>query len=210
VVSADAWSCFMGKRLAFVVAALAGVVIVIILWELLRQDEPKYGGKRLNAWLADLDFGAPEPSHKAVEAVQAIRGIGTNSFPWLIKMLCADESLWRRAAIEFNSRQSLIPLPVLPASLIRARAIEGYTALGAAATDAVPGLIELLGSQSSPQVRAYAASALGRIGIGARAAIPALQKAVCDQNAEVSKSAILALANIQMWMNDTQRHEWRR
>lgn len=192
----------MGKRLAPVVAALAGVMVVIIFWQLLRQHEPAYGGKRLNAWLADLDLGASEPSQKAAEAVRAIRVIGTNSFPWLIEMLRADESAWRRTAMDFNVSQNLIRLPVMPASLIRARAIEGYTALGPAAGEAVPGLIELMDSRNSPQVRAYTASALGRIGLGARAAIPILQKAAADRNADVSKSARLALANIQMWMYD--------
>src|SRR5579872_6897749 len=133
-ISTEAWSCSMGKRLLPVAVALAGVMVVSILWGLLRRDEPTYRGKLLNAWLADLDLGeAAEPSEKAAEAVRAIRVIGTNSFPWLIKMLRADEPIWRRAAIEFNSKQGLIRLPVMPASLIRARAVEGYTALGFAA-----------------------------------------------------------------------------
>ena len=197
-----AWSSLMRHRVAAVLAALTGLVVATVLCGLERDRQPGYCGKPLNAWLADLDLGPAEPSAKAAEAARAIRTIGTNSFPWLLKMLRADEPLWKRAAIVLNSSQSLVRMPVTPANLIRARAIEGYSVLEGSAADAVPELIRLLDSTDSPQVRASAATALGRIGRGARSAIPALRKAAGDENAEVRKSALVALANIQMWMND--------
>jgi HEAT repeat protein len=192
----------MRKRLLPVVCALTALMVVTLGWWLLGQHEPRYKGKSLNAWLAHLDLGVSEPPEKAAEAVRAVRAIGTNSFPCLLGMLSADDAVWQRALIAFNARQSALRLPVTPASLIRARAIDGYTALGATANDAVPGLIRLMDSANSPEVRASVASALGQIGPGASQAIPALQKAACGENAEVRKSALFALRNI-LRMNDS-------
>ena len=42
---------------------------------------------------------------------------------WLTKMLRASDPTWRQAIIAFNAKQSLLRLPVTPASVVRARAI---------------------------------------------------------------------------------------
>jgi HEAT repeat protein len=101
--------------------------------------------------------------------------------------------------IAFNAQQSLIRVPIMPANIVRARAVAGYAALGNAAKNNVPALVQIMKSETSPQVRCCVASALGGIGPCAKAAIPVLLEAAQDTDAEVRKDAILALANIRSW-----------
>jgi HEAT repeat protein len=114
-------------------------------------------------------------------------------------MLCARNSVWTKAAILFNSKQTLLRLPATPSTVTQARALQGFSALGSLAEPSVPQLVQILEAEPSPQVRAYVALALGQIGRGARSATPALRRAADDKNEEVRRSAVSALINIQMW-----------
>lgn len=192
----------MRKRVQVALAVLLVALVGIIVWQVLGVREPSYAGKPLSQWLADLDLGSSDSPDKAV---QAVRAIGTNSFPWLTKMLRASDPIWNHAIIAFNAKQSLLRLPVMPASVVRARAVEGYNALGIAAKDNVPTLVRMMGSEASPQVRFCIAASLGGIGPGAKAAIPVLLRATDDKNAEVRQGALLALANIRRWIPDDHK-----
>ena len=131
--------------------------------------------------------------------------VGTNSFACLTGMIRATDPLWKRVLMALNASQSIIRFPVIPAGLVRARAVAGYTALGSAASDNVPVLIRMMELESSPHVRASIAAALGDIGPGAKPAIPVLQKAAQDKNPEVRQNALFALGNILMWVPDDAR-----
>jgi len=148
----------------------------------------------LSNWLADLESGSARASELAMKAVRAI---GTNSFPALQRMLQATDPSWKKGLMDFNARQSLIQIRLLPASVIRYRAVEGYRALGAAAKQQVSALILMLESESNAEVRSDIAAALGEIGPEAKPAIPALMKAAQDPNQTLRFSAVFALANIQ-------------
>jgi len=170
---------------------VAGVLCLVAgLW----PREPRYGGKSLTSWLADLDL---ESSHSPAQAEVAVRAIGTNAFPSLLKMLCTKEPAWERAVVAFERRQSVLRFRFTPASAVRYRAVLGYGVLGVAAKDNVPALIQVLTSENSTQVRASTAAALGCIGPAAQAALPALARAAGDTNPEVRRNALLALINIQ-------------
>ncbi len=162
--------------MAFLVLLAAGVICAVaVLW----SREPRYGGRALSTWLADLDI---DSRHSELKATEAVRAIGTNALPWLAKMLCADEPAWKRVLIAFNAKQGFIRVRVTPASVIRYRAVRGYGVLAGGAKDSVPELIRILETETSPHVRACAAMALGSIGREAKAALPALGKAAQDPN----------------------------
>jgi hypothetical protein len=76
----------------------------------LRSSEPRYQGKSLSAWLVDFDF---ESAHSPEKAKQAVRTIGTNSFPSLRKMLQSKDPIWTKAVIELDDRQSANDLSAL-------------------------------------------------------------------------------------------------
>lgn len=132
-----------------------------------------------------------------------MKAMGTNSFTHLEKMLCTTDPPWRQVVLAFNAKQSLLRVPVTPAQTVRARAIMGYHMLGPSAGGDVPRLIQMMDSQTSPDVRCCIAEALGVIGPEARDAIPVLMKAVTNQNPDLSRSAMLALHNIRRDTRDT-------
>jgi HEAT repeat protein len=186
----------MGKRVRLALTVLAVAGLGVVAWRTLRQREPVYQGERLSSWLADLDL---ESTRSPEKALQAVRAIGTNALPVLMKMVCAEDPLWKRGLIAFNARQSFIQVRISPASLVRYHAVEGYSALGPAAKNAVDALIEVMKSGAGVEVRADVASALGAIGPEARQAIPVLWKAARGQNPELRQRAVFALGNIQLW-----------
>jgi hypothetical protein len=187
-------SAGMRKRIQVALAVLILAVAGTIARQVAVVREPGYGGKRLSAWLADLDIGS---SNSTERAGQAVRAIGTNSFPWLTRMLCASDPMWKQAVMAFNAKQSLVRVPVTSASVVRFRAVQGYNVLGRLAKDNVPALIRIMEADTSSQVRSCVAAALGGIGPEAKAAIPVLWKAVESKDAGLRKSAIAALSNIQ-------------
>lgn len=189
----------MRRRFVFVVLTLAGVLLGFGLAEV-HFGEPRYGGKRLSAWLAQLDLESSPSSEQAQRAVQMI---GTNSFPLLTRMIRSADPRWKRILFAFNARQGYLKVPVTPASVMRNRAVEGYMALGARAKPEVPVLMGLLESEPSSEIRSSVAAALGGIGPEARAAIPLLMRAAADNSADVRKESLWALANIQRWSPDT-------
>lgn len=175
-------------------AVIAGAGVYFLM-----PREPRYEGRSLSAWLADLDLESPKSQEKPA---QAVRAIGTNALPWLRKMLVSKSPIWERTSVAVNANQSLIQFSVTPDNVVRNRALRGYSALGHQAKCDVPQLIELMESESSPQVRSYIALALGNIGPAAAEAIPVLERATLDKNEEVHKNAVSALANIKMWTPD--------
>ena len=179
-------------------ATAAGLILcAAVAVYLVIPREPRYQGRALSAWLAELDLESPHPQAKAS---QAVRAIGTNALPWLRRMLLSPGSICERAMLAFNAQQTLVQLPVTPDNVVRNRALRGYHILGNMAEGDVAVLIEVLQRQGSPRVRSYVALALGNIGPGARAALPSLEKATQDSNADVARNAVWAVANIKMWV----------
>jgi len=184
----------MRRRNAIGLSVLVGAAVLLLGVSFWRR-EPRYKGRSLSAWLEDLDL---ETSHSPDQAEQAVRAIGTNAFPSLVRMLCSEEPFWERAVVELEKRQAVLRLRFTPANAVRYRAVLGYGVLGVAARDNVPALIRALTSEkNSPQVRASVAAALGCIGPAAHDALPALARAAEDTNPQVHRNAVLALINIQ-------------
>ena len=83
----------MPKRcvyLIFWVLVLAGVFVVVCSS---REREPEYGGKRLSEW---VDRYSGEFGDLTWEADRAIRQIGTNGIPCLLKWLGYETPTWNR------------------------------------------------------------------------------------------------------------------
>jgi hypothetical protein len=191
----------MRKPVKFRLAILLLVGAGALVWKTLHIEEPVYQGKRLSGWLADLDLNGRSPD----QARQAVRAIGTNSFPVLLRMLSTKDPLWKKFLIALSLKQSIIEFRFSQADVVRCRAVEGYAALGEVAKDGVPALIQMMDSEICVEVRIDTAAALGAIGPSAKAAIPALLKAAGDPNPELRKIAIFALMNIRRWDLESAR-----
>jgi len=186
----------MNWRVRFPLLATGFLGSALIALYFLLPREPSYEGKSLSDWLADIDVGNLQ-SREAAD--QAIRAMGTDALPWLRKMLCAEDPLWKRLVKTVNARQSIVRIPFTPTSSSRYQAVLGYGALGRLAKTEVPSLIHIMEVESSPQVRACVALALGGIGREAAPAIPVLARAAKEGDETLRKNAASALANIQMW-----------
>ena len=204
-------------------AALLAAAACLLVWGVWRSDDPVYQGKRLSVWLADcspnLEYfarrdEAPDREERrdtqhALEAAAALRAMGTNAVPYLLKLASSRPSvLWSKAEsmqldqwvlIHLKSRRlydwmrSRVEKPWND----HRRAENGFKTLGQRASPAVPQLIPLLKS-ADWDTRETAADALGAIGPAAQEAVPVLIQCINDPEERVEDSAVEALFAIGM------------
>ena len=158
----------MQKRINIRLAALLLVLAAAATWCGLIDREPVYQGKGLSVWLED-----PRPDWVRPTTGRAIRAMGTDALPTLLKMVQIRDSTVRRAFRELCNRQALLRLHIRPVEDIQREAVRGFMALGPIAKPAVPKLARLL-EDDDPQVRYYAALCLGSLGPTSHDAVPAL------------------------------------
>ena len=179
-----------------VAAALLGVGLFLAL----RPREPVYEGRRLSEWLGDFSLrqkqDTEEPVERAKRAAEAVRQMGTNCLPVLLKMLQARDSVVKAKLVEWAERQSLIEFNLTSAGDIRDQALEGFAALGPVAWPAIPQLTQLLNRETTASV---AAAALVRLGLEA---IPPLAAALTNQVSAVRYEAISALGRSRLPSHD--------
>lgn len=126
--------------------------------------EPKYQGRSLSKWLATYrDAGTDSPEEK--RASEAVRAIGTNGIPDLLRMLTSDDM-----QVQMDAKN-------------------GFSILGPIATPAVPALAKLLASTNEVHLF-MGAQALGEIGAPA---FPALMQAMTNRHYKVATQAYLAV-----------------
>ncbi len=198
----------MGKRGRFIVGALVVALLAVLAWTLLRAPapapEPVYNGKPLSYWLQGFGPYPNTTRPTETEALVAIQQIGTNAIPTLLQMLRAHDSPLKYKLRIWAIRRGLIRIIYkipwdynnsLPFAF-NFRAMRGFQQLGPLATNAVPDLIRVLDHPVSPESESLTAGALGAIGPGAKAAVPALLRAAASTDLSVRNAALLALGQI--------------
>ena len=180
---------------AFVVAALSGVVCYVA-----RQREPVYHGKSVSAWLrqfqqvkSDPERVVPRLEISQSEELTAIRLMGTNALPTLLRLVQDRDSSLRRKVLDLLVKLRVVEWRPESATVHHTMALDGFTALGPIAKPAVPALITSL-NDSDAEVRRWAASCLGVVGPAAEAAVPALVQHLADP--AVSEASEWALGGI--------------
>ncbi len=150
------------KPLCFLLSAVicCGVVAA---W----SAEPKYGGKSLTKWLK-LYKEADEGTSDERQAIAAVRTIGTNALPQLVKWVAS-------ADLDEQSQ-----------------AEKGFQILGPAAEPAVPSLGKMLAS-TNEVISLIAGQCLGHIGAPA---LPELLAGLTNRHFKVGTVAALAIAEL--------------
>jgi len=162
--------------------------------------EPRYNGRTLSEWIRDA---APRrsPDPETTRAIEAVRHIGTNGLPWLIKWISATEPpAWKVKLTKANVRlPQWIRLRVLPRllginsyNLHRRLALDGFLILGPDATPAVPELLEIIAA--SPQGRSPASGVLD--GFGTATVLPHALSALTNRANPINLRVAAAL-----WVN---------
>ncbi|MDB6065659.1 MAG: repeat-containing protein [Pedosphaera sp.] len=181
-----------GKR-ARIVLALAVVAFVGgVVWLELQPKEPVYERKGLSEWLEDYINLPPDELEKAN---QAVRHIGTNAVPTLLRYLQAKDSPLTDRLFALAQKQHFIKVYHISARERQFEGALGFRGLGAKAKDAIP-LLRKLYEDATPEGRARIAWALGEIGPEAKSTIPLLLRALGDANVELRASAAHALGGI--------------
>lgn len=182
-------------RIAFAVAVIGATAF--LMWRCAPPPDPVYHGKALSAWLREyakqpVSFydGAPPQG----EAVDAIRTIGTNAIPLLLRLTEARGSSvgWQIKKLVGGHFHWIDN----PKNFSRHLAWCGFQALGSSGQTAVPALTKLM-DDGDTETRRTAVVCLGYIGPAPRASVPALIRRVeADGNVEVRSCAILSLGKI--------------
>ena len=184
--------------IAFVLATLTGV----FAWQSLPVREPVYKGKRLSIWLDTYrKYGLAGVETWQVrleqqEADEAVRQIGTNALPTLLRMLRAQDSTLKVRFMDLAAKQHFIPIKYTSAEERRYRACCAFGVLRAKARSAVPVLIQIAHENPSHDSRCYALAALASVGPSANEAMPFLLECVTNADGMVGVYAANALKAI--------------
>lgn len=181
--------------------AFAGVVAFVAgFWLVLnRNAEPTYKGRPLSEWVTRFSLG--QGSDRDTAAV-ALRGIGTNALPWLMKWTAAGAGPFRLKA-ESLAEELAPQLPNrLASSLVRFShdrngkaegAALSFLALGSLAAPAIPELERRLFQNPPDRYHDRAAFAVGAIGV---AAVPVLTNAFARRFAAADQNCLRYLGNL--------------
>jgi hypothetical protein len=192
-------------------ACAAVATLTALVWP--REREPEYNGKKLSEWLRlyKQPIGAIAPV-TSEEAADAIRHIGTNALPFLLKWIEEDYDTpgvrtpmgmklpqWREWifsrvyvwSLQSPSRNFI--LERLAARQLRAaRCVWGFIILGPQAGPAVPDLVRLARKQNGAGAQA-ATAVLGYLG---RDALPELLVLAGDYQFRYRGEAMVALSQM--------------
>jgi hypothetical protein len=211
----------MKKRMFIGLLVVIGGILAGQAVNALLPHEPVYQGRRLSAWLEDLD--PVQPKEVRARARDAIRQIGTNAVPMLMDWFRARDSWLKIRLIELANKQRLVKIHFTSAPDRSRRAYRACRILGPRAKPAIPGLIELLSdtrttptagnvlvlfgadaigpltqalTNQSINIRYSAACLLGLFRAGAVAAVPALIQSLKDADYRMRLVAALSLDEI--------------
>jgi HEAT repeat protein len=178
-------------------SVLVGIAVVVF-WP--GEREPEYNGKKLSQWLSEKPPRGAISILEETDADDAIRHIGTNALPFLVRWIQTDPKLpaWREKLFNFvyyrtfNARAKYVILQRIDAPRLRLRrAMWAIKTLGPEARTAVDDLVRVA---TNGQVTASAAvMALGYIGPDA---LPVLLAFAEDRAFKYRVDAIVAIGHM--------------
>lgn len=211
----------MRAKIRAISAGLAALILIAVVLAATRSKEPAYGGKRLGEWLGSVP-STSELTRQQFET--AIREIGTNSIPYLRKMLAAEDSHLKITLARLLARQNMIKVKIPMAQDKRLRATLACSALGPSAAPLIPDLLGLVENGRGPYnsvmwalsrmdevaveplvlaltnsnvaLREMASGSLGYMGPPASNAIPNLLASLKDPDPGVRINSSLSLGKI--------------
>lgn len=186
----------MPKKRLIALAALVAAAVAALYW-LRPLPEPVYQGRRLSKWLTVYDTVSPtSPPFTSQDAAEAIRHMGTNAIPTLLRMIAAHDSALKIRVMEILRKQTFIKVSHVNADNLSCQAREGFKVLGADACSAVPALNAIYHRSSDWAVRNNVICTLGNIGPTAKDAVPSLISATTNRDWVTLGNAVDALGKI--------------
>ena len=191
----------MRKRVRIALAVLLVAIVGVIAWQVLREREPVYQGKPLSVWLEGY---TPDPKdHRPLveqpqwkHADAAVRALGTNAIPSLLRMLRARDTPLKLTLVRLARKQRLFKISQTSAGELNMRASEAFGSLGENASNSVPALIQIYEENRSEASQNAVVLALGSIGPAAGEAVRCLLGTVERSDFAIRHNAVGALGEI--------------
>lgn len=178
------------RRIGKVLLALCTTtVFLLLIWQALRPHQPEYQGLPLNEWLQAYNRAGLSSSNGQVDLERiskAIRAMGTNSLPFLLKHILHRDSAVAQKLFDLAAKQHLFKPPVHHDYPYYAPSILALTVLGPDARPILPALSKAALASSNK-----ALSAMLALGTNA---IPALELLCQSTNRETRSQAALYIA----------------
>jgi HEAT repeat protein len=168
------------------IAFLSALIVIALVPVLTGPTEPEYHGKKLSAWVQDLN--SPSPLTQA-NAKLAIQQMGTNAVPFLVQMLHVKDSPLKRKCMDLMARQHWVHLHFHYDFEKHGDAFRALATLGPDAKSAIPDLADLLKEAQGLEV-AYTLAQIGPT------SLPALENALTSSNGEAGMNAAQGLARL--------------
>jgi HEAT repeat protein len=195
------------KRWHVLIPVACGVAGLVVYALLFRDREPSYDGRRLSAWISDLDSaGGPTKPDQQDRAEHAVRQIGTNAVPYLLTWIRYRRPWWRdRATATIGRLSDSLQIGRLPHRLqnswllqdhAEARAdsaLKAFVALGPLAKEAVLDLVKLMRDPAEEDDARRATEALAFLG---EEALPPLVETLTNQQATLRYLVAWAIGNM--------------
>jgi hypothetical protein len=170
------------RRIIFIL--LAVLLVGLLVFCFTGPTEPTYKGRKLTSYLRgpweQIDGPQTDNPHFGPDIV-AIRAIGTNGIPTLLRLIQAHDPPWKAKMISFLNRQKIIHLDIRDARRRRELGIEGFYILAELARPAVPELVRLT-ENSEPEIRGAALQSLNHIPVTKEVFQPVLERLCHDIN----------------------------
>jgi hypothetical protein len=142
------------KHLRFIAILMAVLLLSWLVTHLTQPTEPSYQGRTLSNWLgtclaSELDDTTANGEALRQATQHAVREMGTNAIPALLRWAQAKESPWKSSLNSALARQNLISFRFQTAQDRQILASAGFAFLGNEARAAVPALA----SQMFPEMK---------------------------------------------------------
>lgn len=161
-------------RGTLILVVLVCLAIGLCVVKVAARREPQYHGRTLSEWLDAYQHGrfSGPSSAESREAAEAVRHIGTNALPFLVKWISCETPAWgsKLYAAFFKLAPSSRQNPFVRSVLTKiekdqvGQVLSGFDILGAQAGPAVPDLARLMVNTRSPWV-IIALSHVGKDGL---------------------------------------------
>lgn len=127
---------------ALVIVLLGALSLVLLGWG---EREPVYQGKPLSYWLSDFWPGRNPTPEKLEQDKLAVRRIGTNAIPILLRWISAKDSSIKEKMVTWIYEHPWMPFRIRSSLDKNMLAVTGFSILGKPqASSAIPALIEFV------------------------------------------------------------------
>jgi HEAT repeat protein len=174
------------RRFLLLAGCAITAILVTLLWP--REREPEFKGCKLSDWLVQYQnqwhYDGYYDTPELREAGEAVRHIGTNALPCLLKWISYEIPAWRYQLFGTATKSRFFRSQAMVKRLLGEREFRadlariGFEILGPDARQAVPELVALMNSSGTPHAARKATFALGHLGGDA---LPPLMTAFTNQ-----------------------------